>query len=224
MNVTFDPTIKLSDILTSLSFILAVLALVFSRQKDRTTARQAQVSEARTVLATSLRKLERWRDVAASVFDDMQPSLVQTTEIWAKNGDVAAARDYLWTEVNNILAGIARTIAREQIKVAHVELYRISHDLPNHYREALTALTQLSTRSMGRLMLETQAVVLSFTKAAPPWVTAEMGNALREAVAPLKVEFLEQVEQTLGPLRERILHSLEKSEADTWTDIRNRAL
>ena len=35
MRVTFDPTIKLSDILTSLSFILAVFALLYSQQKGR---------------------------------------------------------------------------------------------------------------------------------------------------------------------------------------------
>jgi hypothetical protein len=136
MRVSFDPTIKLSDVITSLSFVLAVLALVYSQQKDRTAAEREQLAEARTMLSNCLSKLERWGELSVSVFDEVQPFLVQTTEIWAKDGDVVPARDYLWRELNSLFSSVDMKIKDDKISGAYIDLYRLSVDLPDAYRRS----------------------------------------------------------------------------------------
>jgi len=224
LKITFDPTIKLSDVITSLSFVLAVLALVLSQQKERSAIKAAQVSEARTVLSVSLTKLERWKDVSLSVFADVQPLIIQTTEIWAKDGNVEAARDYLWRELNQLIALVDRGIATEQIKVAHVSLYPISDSLPQRFRETIREMTNASDRIRTELILAMQDVVLGFQNVGDPRITAVMGNRLREVVDPLRHRLDVQTDALIEPVRQRILAGLGLDEDALWRASRERRL
>lgn len=224
MNITFDPTFKLSDILTSLSFILAVLALIFSQRKERSAIQAERVGEARTLLSNSLVKLERWRDVSTQVFDDSQPLIIHTTEIWAKDGEAGAARDHMWKELNVLFSAADKEIADEQVKVAHIMLYPLSASLPEQYRRALSALDAINASARNDLVLRTQDVIMGFDGAPRPWHTAKMGNALRAVVEPVQDRFREDVERVIAPLREGILSALGRSEGDLWRHLRERSL
>ena len=116
MKVSFDPTVKLSDVVTSLSFILAIFALIYSQSKDRQTANEQRLAEARTVLSIGITQLERWGVLSESIFDEVQPTLVQTSELWdEKGGNVIAARDYLWRQLNIIYTIASAKILDEKI-------------------------------------------------------------------------------------------------------------
>jgi hypothetical protein len=215
MRISFDPTVKLSDVITSLSFILAILALVYSQSKDRKTADQQRLAEARTVLSNGITKLERWTALSESIFDEMQPTLVQTSEIWNdKNGDVIAARDYLWRELNRIYTGVSTKILDERISTAYIDLYRVSPTLPGDYKRTVDELEKLAKEVKDKVLGGTEQAVLSFSKSRGERITSQMGNALRAEVARDRQTFRETEEEIIAPFLQRIVTDVAKKDGE----------
>jgi hypothetical protein len=219
--ISFDPTVKLSDVITSLSFILAILALVYSQSKDRRTADQQRLAEARTVLSSGITKLERWTSLSESIFDEMQPTLVQTSEIWnEKDGDVIAARDHLWRELNRIYTGVSTKILDERISTAYIDLYRVSSTLPADYRRTLDELEKLAKEIRVKVLADTEQAVLSFSHKHGERVTAELGNALRAEVSRDRQIFREAEEKLIAPFLQRIVSDVAKTDGELLAKLR----
>jgi hypothetical protein len=216
MAASFDTTIKLSDILTSLSFLLAVLALVYNQMKDRQANNRARIAEARAVLSKGLAKLERWAALSESVFDEMQPTLVQASELWSgKEGDVIIARDYLWRELNRIYAGASAKILDEGLSTAYVDLYCVSKTLPEVYRTMFDDLSKLSQDTA-----DTESAVLSFEDEEGPRVTALMGNKLRAEVARDREAFKEGISRIMAPVLLNFASDVAKGDHDLLAGLR----
>jgi len=224
VNIGFDTTIKLSDLLTSLSFILAVVAFLYTHQKDRTTADREQISEARVILTNGLSGLERWGNLAESVFDEAQPNIIVTTEIWAKDGNVIMARDHLWRELNTIFQDVERKILDEKLSSAYIALYRISKDLPMEYRDVLTKLRQLSDETRRATLLDTQRAVLGFDQQKGERVTAQMGDQLREAIESNRMKYHDKFTEITASISARILNGVAKDDQDLLVSIRLQSL
>jgi hypothetical protein len=224
MKINVDPAIKLSDILTSLSFLLAVLALIFTLQKDRVTSDRAQVTNARSLLSSGLGRLDRWGALSDSAFDEAQPALVQATEIWAKDGNVVVARDYLWRELNGIFQSVDRRILDEKLTSSYIDLYTLSRDMPDEYRMALNSLHDLSGKTRLSILSDTEEIVLSFEQRTGVRVTAEMGNLLRTAIVKDRQDFHDKFITITAALSRRILASLAKSDDDLLAELRSQRL
>lgn len=219
--ISFDPTVKLSDVITSLSFILAILALVYSQSKDRQTADDQRLVQARTVLSNGITKLERWAALSKSVFDEMQPTLVQTSEIWNEKNDVFAARDYLWRELNRIYTGVSTKILDEKISTAYIDLYRVSPTLPDNYRDTLDKLEKLAEKVRTDVLGDTEGAVLSFKDRRGERFTAEMGNALRAAVSRDRQFFNDREHEIITPLLQRIVSDVAKKDSELLAELRH---
>ncbi len=217
MRVTFDPTIKLSDILTSLSFILAVFALLYSQQKDRDSVWHERAAEARTILSNGAVKLNRWVQLSDAIFDDAQIELVQASEIWGKDGNVIGARDYLWRQWGRLFSEFHKKVVDEKIPGAYIDLFRINETLAKAYQDSLDKLTAIEKANEESMLLHTQQVVLSFGKGSADRVTAQMGNKLREVVAGDREKFTAQVAVIAVPLQRRIMDDIKQPDAQLLT-------
>lgn len=85
MPLQFDRTIKAGDILSSLTVLLSVVALVLSLSKDRAVRVTDQANKVRTAAASVIVKLDRWQAVQLSMYQDLQPVFVELSEDLAKS-------------------------------------------------------------------------------------------------------------------------------------------
>src|SRR5712672_1543551 len=100
MAFMFDRTIRLTDVLTSVTVIVSVVALTITWTKDRDTRVREQANHVRVAAADTLAKLERWKALQLSLYDDLQPAFVETSEMLSTDFNVIRARDQLWKKIN----------------------------------------------------------------------------------------------------------------------------
>jgi hypothetical protein len=83
--MTVDRTIKISDLLTSLTILVSVITLTVSWSKDRLTREKEQADRVRSAAAKTLTQLDRWQALQLSIFRELQPVFVETSEMLVDN-------------------------------------------------------------------------------------------------------------------------------------------
>ena len=84
MKFNWEITVKVFSVIVTVA--ASVGAILHSRAQDRELARHEQANLVRNAAATTVANLNHWRDVSLSLFDVIQPVLIQTSQ-----GDVPDA-------------------------------------------------------------------------------------------------------------------------------------
>lgn len=132
---------KVSDVLTSLTIVVSVVALLIAWSKDRTVRQTEQADRVRAAAAKALTKLDRWQALQLSVYQELQPIFVETSEALQQKYDIVKVRDQLWKAINAERTRIASKILEEQIETAYADL--LSH-FPAARAKFVDAFTNLS--------------------------------------------------------------------------------
>lgn len=77
---TLDRTIKFGEILTMVTIIVSVIALLTTLSKDRRLRISEHATKVRDAAAQTLAKLDRLEELSTSVFDEVQPLIVDVSE------------------------------------------------------------------------------------------------------------------------------------------------
>ena len=214
MPLTLDRTIKASDVLTSLTVILSVIALLYSWSKDQDSRTREQADKVRTAAAKTLAKLERWQGLQRSMYRELQPVYVETSEMLAKRFDVSGARDYLWKQINAQRVRIAARVLDEGIETAYVDLFAYYPSIRESSLSAVANLKEGEEAATLRLLHDTQTAVKSFEGKGVGYQTAMLGNALRDAAGPIEQSFVRSSDKSLEGIR-RELYTLISREDQT---------
>jgi hypothetical protein len=214
MSFKFDKTIKASDVLTSLTIILSVIALVVTLTKDRDTRVREQANQVRTAAAKTLAKLERWQALQKSLYSELQPAYVETSEMLSKDFDVIKARDSLWKTINAQRVRISDRILSESIETAYVDLFAYYPSIRAKFLAAIAQLNESEDVATSKLLRDTQAAVMSFEGKKDGYSSAMLGNALRYAAAPVEKVFVQDTNTILKPIRDD-LYALISSDDET---------
>lgn len=157
-----DSTVKISDLLTSISVLVAGLALTYAVTKDRILRKRQQADAVRTAAAEALVKLERWAELSRSLGTNIQALLIEASELLGTSRDVGVARDYLWKGLN----GTQRDLASEQrnldIESAFVRLYGHRPETYASLQTVLQDLRKYQHACFAWLLQATQERVLEF--------------------------------------------------------------
>jgi hypothetical protein len=212
--MTVDRTIKISDLLTSLTILVSVITLTVSWSKDRLTREKEQADRVRSAAAKTLTQLDRWQALQLSIFRELQPVFVETSEMLADNFNVIKVRDYLWKTINIQRTHIASKVLEEQIGTAYVDLLAHFPAVRSVFLNAFTQLKQTETRIMEAFLAGTEGDVLSLNAQQNVYTTAMLGNALR-ATAVKHSEHLEtETNQIIQPVREFLFEIIAKADTE----------
>jgi hypothetical protein len=213
MTLQFDRTIKAGDILTSLTVILSVIALVLSLAKDRDARITEQANKVRAAAASAIVKLDRWQSVQLSLYQELQPSFVETSETLLKKFDVVAARDSFWRQVNQERTRISRLILEEQLGTAYVDILSHFPAARTRYVEAFSRLSIVEQDVTNRFLSGTEQSILNIRGKQATYQTADLGNALREQASASVVELRNRSEAVIAPVRKYLLSVISLSDA-----------
>ncbi len=204
MPLTFDRNIKASDVLTSLTIIISIVALVTTWTKDRESREREQADRVRASAAKTLAKLERWQGLQLSLYQELQPVYVETSELLEKHFSVVAARDHLWKQINLQRVRIASRVLDEGIETAYVDLFAYRPSIRGPFLLAVSQLKAEESAATERLLIDTQAAAMSFDGKKSSYTTAMLGNALRAASSRIKDGFSKQSNVVLEPIRQEL--------------------
>lgn len=223
MAFRFDSTIKAGDILTSLTILLSVVALLLSLAKDRDSRVREQANRVRAAAASTLVKLDRWQSVQLSLYQEMQPMFVELSEDLRKEYDVAVVRDKFWKHVNVARTKIAAQVLEEQLGTAYADL--LTH-FPAARQQVLDAFSQLSDaekRSTDLFMGTGERSILSLHGKQSEYQTAHLGNLLREAGGRGADQLKRDSDKVLASVREYLFRVIAMADEDLVNVARQSA-
>jgi hypothetical protein len=219
--VTFDWSVKFGDILTSLTIIVSVTALLISWSKDRATNESAQANAIRSAAAQGLTKIDRWQLLHLSLYQRLQPTFVETSERLAVDSDAVSARDYLWKQINSERSRIAQTVLDEEILTSYVSLLPHFPDSRSQFISLFQHLGEIEERVSGDFLEASQKDVLSFDN-TPTYTSALLGNALRTTAAQHRAMFEDATMKVIQPAKEFLLNVVARTDDELLSDNRNR--
>lgn len=214
---TFDPTVKLGDLLTSLSVTIASLALMMTWLKDRRIRQKEYADRIRRAAADTVVALQRWKELAIRLYDDIQPLLTDSDMQLVQIQDYIKVRDSLWRGLVAARAEASRRILAEKIETAYIGLYGYHPEVQAAYDTVVSRLSAADSSAYHELLKGTQLDVVSFDKAAGPYKSAQLGNALRLTARRIELELRRMLDSAIEPFRLQMLRLIELPDADLVT-------
>ena len=207
--------IKIGDILTFLTIIVSVIALLSVWLKEMQIRNKEKADKVRTAAAKTVAKLERWKELSLWFYKDIQPIFVETSEILIKKYDVFVARDFLWKMLNIARKNTAQRILDEEIEIAYVELYGYYPAIYDEFTSLIKKLKDLEEDAFWDLILTTQDEILLF-KDCPvhEYRTATLGNNLRASCNKKRESFQNKIETEIKPINDILVNLILKSDED----------
>jgi len=214
MALQLDRTIKAGDILTSITIVVSVLALLLSLAKDRDARVSEQANKVRAAAATVLVKLDRWQALQLSLYQTLQPDFVELSEDLAKVFDVVAVRDKFWKRVNAARNKIAEKVLDEQLTTGYGDILTHFPAARREVADALRELANIEAKTVEEFFAQAEPHILSLRDKQPSYQTAHLGNALRGAAATATDRLTIASDRALASVRTYLFGVIARSDAE----------
>jgi hypothetical protein len=198
----FDKTLDVGNVLTSLTILISLGALLSALAKDRRARERELGDRVRAAAARTLGKLERWQQLSARLYQDVQPLFVDVSQKLHAELDAEAARDLLWRELATARAAAEQRIVDEEIESAYVELYPYHPSVQRRFTETMSRLKEIDAAVYFDFVEQTQGQILAYSGSPKDYTPALLGNDLRLESARAEHRLVTELEQAIGPVRE----------------------
>lgn len=202
MRFNIDWTIKASDVLTSVTIIVSVVALLLSLARDRDAKAAVQASQVRAAAAVAISKLDRWQALKLSLFQELQPAFVELSEALAQKYDVANVRDQFWKRVNSVRTNIAQKVLDEQLGTAYSDLLSHFPAARQTFTKAFSDLSAVESVVIDDYLARSEQEILALDDQKKTYRTPILGNALRKVATENSNKLRTQTEAVIVPVRE----------------------
>ena len=208
--MAIDWSIKVGDILTSLAIVVSASALVYSWTKDREARNTELADNIRQEAAYALTNLDRWVHLNESLYQNVQPIFITTSEMIKGDDNIIEERDYLWKSINEQRNIIKSKILDEKILTSYIGLLAHFPQMRGRYVVMFESLTELEEDISNRLLEETQDDVLSQEDSIENYTSAVLGNALRTTAESHRDRLLRESARITTPLRDSLFEIIGK--------------
>lgn len=218
---TVKKEVAVGDLLTTASIILSVIALSFSWSQSRELVQRDQANKVRDAAAKTLAKIERWQTISSTLFDEIQPSLVETSEMLAAGRDnrrVFAARDYLYKKILAADQDVRQALRSEEIESAYVYLYGYDPGFRGLFQSSFAKLEAERDNMLSDLLSATQdnvlAYVLNPSLRNSPYYTATLGDSLRNSTTAIEKKYIKRMLRVVEPVEQQLADLVGRSDKD----------
>jgi hypothetical protein len=200
MNI--DWTIKVSDVLTSVTIVVSVVALLLSLAKDRDAKAAERANQIRGAAAVAISKLDRWQALQLSLFQEMQPVFIELSDSLAEKYDVQRVRDQFWKRANVVRTNIAQKVLDEQLGTAYSDLLSHFPAARQKFTGAFAQLSDVEAAIMDDYLARSEQAILALEGKQKTYTTPILGNALRQAATEDRNQLQAKTETVIAPVRE----------------------
>lgn len=214
MNNWFNPEVSVGNIITALSVFVSSIALLITLNKDRQLRKKEYADRIRNAAGAVTAKLERRKEIFLSFFESIQPLITDTDIKLVKEQDVTAARDFLWRELGLAHAKCMERITDEGIEIAYKDLYGYDPSIQEVFGKAVGELKKIERTVSHAVLQRTQVAVMKFDGVGRSYVSAELGNTLRDACWSLAQEAGRLVDEVLTPFRGQMIDLIRAKDSE----------
>ena len=210
--------ITVGDVLTIFAILISAITLFFTWSKEREQQRIEQGNKVKSAAARTLAKLERWQEYSLRYYQNVEPLFVDTSNLFAKEFDTVAARDYLWKKLGEEKAIIEQRKFDEQVETTYVELYSYDPSVFDTFVSSIKKLKEDDEVVFDSFRSETEINILdqesgsTRSKHQGKYQTASLGNLLRKIRDGQRSLLKSKLDATLKPMRKMLLNIIAQSD------------
>jgi hypothetical protein len=220
--LSFDPSVKLGDLLTTFAIIISLVALLSTLKKDRASRELEAANRVREAAAQAITKLDRWQALQLSLYARLRPDFIELSQSLAKNYDVLAVRDDLWKRVSDERSKVAQQVIDEQLGTAYADLIARFPAARDRFLEVNAGLAGIELQETDGFLLEGQGEIMSFDGKKASYTTAMLGNALRTVAVSREDSLRSRSEAAIKPVRDYLFQVIDQSDAEIVQVSRRR--
>lgn len=214
----FTPKITVGNLMTILTVVISVVSLIRAWSKDRKHKQSESAGRIRQRAGLVIAKIERFRDISSSLFDELQVTITEADAKLARGTDVIETRDFFWKELWVLRRAVSRRIIDEQIQIAYADLYGYDHRVHKLYVGAIRRLETIDDLIFQMLLNETQSNILSLdrlsTEIETTFHSAQLGNLLRTICARIENVFRASMDKVVEAFRKEFARLLEATDLE----------
>jgi hypothetical protein len=202
--MTFDPAVDLGSLVTAVSVLIASASLAWTWVKDRRLREREYADRVRRAAITALVGLERWRELALALYDDIQPLLTEADVMLVETQDVVKTRDSFWRSLLVARREASRQFTLENLEATYQDLYVHDPSIHAQFADALQRLKSHDRDALGQLQQTTQRIILDMN-ARRPFASTDLGNLLRAGVRTVAESLATRASECVLPFRDMVL-------------------
>ncbi len=207
--------IGIGDILTIFAISISLFTLLHAMQKDRALRKKEQADKVRNAAAKTIAKLDRWRELSLSMFQDMEIAFVETSEEMFKNPEPQTIRDNLWKKLNIIRGKTLEKVLAEDIETAYVDLYGYDPYVRVFFENVLSSMkneeeVMFKTGLLSRLQNE----IGSYVDGNKTDKTAMLRNNLMGETNDIETKYRVRLNEVIKPVGDHLLSLISKTDEE----------
>jgi hypothetical protein len=215
MSLIIENTVKVGDVLTSLTIFISLIFFIISMNKDRSLRRKQQADNVRNAAARTIGKLDRWKEISLSMFHYMDIAFVESSELLKTDYNTESVRNFLWMELLVIKNNTSEKILNENIETAYDELYGYDPSVRPFFEMVLTQLKREEKSMFEGLLSNTQSDIKSFDyKNKNEYQTSILRNQLNDRVKEARKDYEKSINEILKPISDNLLKLICENDKD----------
>lgn len=151
---------RVGDLLTSVSVIIALLGFLYAWRKDRKLRTKEYADKVRTAGAMTLAKIDRCESLFLSFIHRIRPLFTEMNELLEQTKNQEACRDHFWKQMIEIRLSIYKQFSDEQIELAYAPLFVHKHEIYDLFKGVIEKAKQVEDDFFWGLMGECQKAIL----------------------------------------------------------------
>jgi hypothetical protein len=201
--IRFDGSINVANVVALLAVLATLITLLNSNGLDRKVKRKQYADQIRNSAASLTAKLERWRDLTESFFEEIQPAITDADGLRCGKRDLFEVRDKLWRDLWVSRLGVSQRVRDEEVELAYAMLYGYDENVRDLFLTPISRLKSLREVMHHQVLLLTQHEILgSKQKVVEP---AELGNRLRKVAKQILNSYSAESTKIIDPFRSQMM-------------------
>ena len=210
--LTVKPEISIGDLLTIVSIVVSVMALLISWRRHQELRKKEYADRIRRSAGTVVAKLHRWKDLTLRFYEDIQPLITEADMTQVKAQNFVAVRDFFWHGLGTAHSKSSQRILEEQIEIAYVDLYGYDPRIQVLFNEVLDRLKLIDHSIFTLVLYSTQSDILQLSTEEGPYVSAQLGNKLRDTCYQLREECRHLMDDVIAPFSSEMIKLIERED------------
>jgi hypothetical protein len=191
------------DLLQASAVLVAATAVLLEIRKERKLRRKEYADRIRRATAVVIAKLDRRKQLALQLFDDLQIAATDADQMIVNTGDIIATRDFFWRSAMEARHAILKQKAAEEVEIAYSDLYGYDTNIQGLFAGAVELLRKVELAVHIKVLNRTQARILLLQEVATEdLVSSRLGNELRLALAEARHDADTYMELVLRAFRD----------------------
>lgn len=201
--------ISVGDILTIISIVVSVIALLISWHTNQELKRKEFADKIRHGASTVVVKLQRWRELMLRFFEDIQPLITEADMELVRNQKIIDIRDIFWQKLSDIRTKLSQRIVDEQVETAYIDLYGFDPRIQILFSEVINRLKVVDKSIYSQTLNSTQSDILSLR---PPFYSSQLGNELRNTCHLIAEDCRLLMDEAIEPFCKEMIRLIEQND------------